>query len=182
MTHLRKMTLEELARRNYSQSAVRAYVKTIEDLARYFKRSPNQLGPKQLPEYQAYLFRERKLAPNTMIQRTASLRFLFIATLRRPWSIAETPYPRRPRLPKVLSAERVARLIDSAPTLFYCILLMTLYTTGLRRPELAHRLQLNPISGPEQLRNVWQQQYTDRTGMNVDGVIGFRVGLSIEQD
>ncbi|MGI8961756.1 MAG: phage integrase N-terminal SAM-like domain-containing protein [Bryobacteraceae bacterium] len=40
--------LEELERRNYSQSTVRAYVKTIEDLARYFKRPPNQLGPHQL--------------------------------------------------------------------------------------------------------------------------------------
>jgi integrase/recombinase XerD len=139
VTHLRKMMLEELERRNYSQSTVRAYVKTIEDLARYFKRPPNQLGPNHLRQYQAYLFRERKLAPNTMIQRTAALRFFFVATLRRPWSIAETPYPRKTfRLPKVLSEEQVARLLDAAPTLFYRILLMTLYATGLRRAELAH--------------------------------------------
>jgi integrase/recombinase XerD len=138
VTDLRKMMLEELDRRNYSQSTVRAYVKTIEDLARYFKRPPNQLGPNQLRQYQAYLFRQRKLAPNTMIQRTAALRFFFVVTLRRPWSIAETPYPRKTfRLPKVLSAEQVARLIDAAPTLFYRILLMTLYATGLRRAELA---------------------------------------------
>jgi integrase/recombinase XerD len=138
VTHLRKMMLEELERRNYSQSTVRAYVKTIEDLARYFKRPPNQLGPNQLRQYQAYLFRERGLAPNTMIQRTAALRFFYVATLRRPWSIAETPYPRKAfRLPKVLSAEQVARLLDAAPTLFYRILLMTLYATGLRRAELA---------------------------------------------
>jgi integrase/recombinase XerD len=139
VTHLRKMMLEELERRNYSQSTVRAYVKTIEDLARYFKRPPDQLGPKQLRQYQAYLFRERKLAPNTMIQRIAALRFFFVATLRRPWSIAETPYPRKTfRLPKVLSVEQVAKLIDAAPTLFYRVVLMTLYATGLRRAELAH--------------------------------------------
>src|SRR3954469_18981289 len=133
------MMLEELERRNYSQSTVRAYVKTIEDLARYFKRPPNQLGPHQLRQYHAYLFRERKLAPNTMIQRTAALRFFFVATLRRPWSIAETPYPRKTfRLPKVLSTEQVAKLINAAPTLFYRVLLMMLYATGLRRAELAH--------------------------------------------
>jgi hypothetical protein len=56
--------LEERERRNYSQSTVRAYVATIRDLARYFKRPPDQLGPEQLREYQAYLFRERKLAAN----------------------------------------------------------------------------------------------------------------------
>ncbi len=151
MTQLRKMVLEELERRNYSQSTVRAYVKTIEDLARYFKRPPNQLGPNQLRQYQAYLFRERKLAPNTIIQRTAALRFFFVATLRRPWSIAETPYPRKTfRLPKVLSPEQVARLIEAAPTLFYRILLMTLYATGLRRAELAHRKQ-----SATSTRNAW---------------------------
>jgi integrase/recombinase XerD len=139
VTHLRKMMLEELERRNYSQSTVRAYVKTIEDLARYFKRPPNQLGPNHLRQYQAYLFRERKLAPNTMIQRTAALRFFFVATLRRPWAIAETPYPRKTfRLPKILSTEQVSRLIDAAPILFYRVLLMTLYATGLRRAELAY--------------------------------------------
>ena len=45
MTQLRKMMLEELERRNYSQSTVRAYVRTIRDLARYFNRPPDQLGP-----------------------------------------------------------------------------------------------------------------------------------------
>jgi site-specific recombinase XerD len=139
VTHLRKKMLEELERRNYSQSTVRTYVKTIEDLARYFKRRPDQLGPDQLRQYQAYLFRERKLAPNTVMQRTAALRFFFVATLRRPWAIAETPYPRKTfRLPKILSPEQVARLIDAAPTVFYRVLLMTLYATGLRRAELAH--------------------------------------------
>jgi integrase/recombinase XerD len=64
--------LEELERRNYSQSTVRAYVRTVEDFARYFQRPPNQLGPEHIREYQAYLFRERKLAPNTVNQRTGA--------------------------------------------------------------------------------------------------------------
>jgi hypothetical protein len=59
VTHLKKMMLEKLECRNYSQSTVRVYVKRIEDLARYFKRPPNQLGPNQLRQYQAYLFGER---------------------------------------------------------------------------------------------------------------------------
>jgi site-specific recombinase XerD len=133
------MMLEELQRRNYSQTTVTAYIRTIKDLARYFQRPPDQLGPDQLRQYQAYLFRERKLAPNTVNQRTAALRFFFVATLKRPWTIAETPYPRKAfRLPKILSTEQVSRLIEGAPTVFYRIVLMTLYATGLRRAELAH--------------------------------------------
>jgi integrase/recombinase XerD len=138
VTQLRKMMLEELERRNYAQSTRRAYLRTIEDLARYFKRPPDQLGPEHIREYQAYLFRERKLSPNTVNQRTGALRFFFIVVLKKPWSIAETPYPRRNfRLPKILSQEQVANLIDSATTPFYRAILMTLYATGLRRAELA---------------------------------------------
>jgi len=133
------MMLEELERRNYSQSTVSAYIATIRDLARYFKRPPDQLGPEQLREYQAYLFRERKLAANTVNQRTAALRFFYITTLRKPWSIDETPYPRKAfRLPTILSPQQVSKLIEAADLAFHRILLMTLYATGLRRAELTH--------------------------------------------
>ena len=72
------MMLEELERRNYSQSTTRTYLRTIEDLARYFKRPPDQLEPEHIRQYQAYLFRDRKLAANTVNQRTGALRFFFI--------------------------------------------------------------------------------------------------------
>ena len=44
------------------------------------------------------------------------------------------PYPKQPRrLPTVLSLEEVARLIDAASNLYHRTLLMTLYSTGMRR-------------------------------------------------
>jgi integrase/recombinase XerD len=137
VTHVRKMMLEELERRNYSQRTVEAYVSTIADLARYFKRSPDQLEPEHVREYQAYLFRERRLAANTVNQRTGALRFFFNTTLRKNWPIAETPYPRQVfRLPKVLSQAEVAQLIDAAGSLLDRTIIMTLYATGVRRAEL----------------------------------------------
>src|ERR1035438_41709 len=145
MTHLRKMMLEELERRNYAQTTRDCYIQTIEDFARYFKRPPDQLGPEHIREYQAYLFRERKLAARTVTQRLAALRFFFIQTMKKPWSVADTPYPKKARhLPSILSPEEVALLIDSAQTRFHRIVLMTLYGTGVRRAELA-RLQLPDI-------------------------------------
>jgi integrase/recombinase XerD len=145
MTHLRKMMLEELERRNYAQTTTRLYIQTIEDFARYFKRPPDQLGPEHIREYQAYLFRERKLAARTVTQRLAALRFFFIQTIKKGWSVADTPYPKKTRhLPSILSPEEVARLIDSSQTRFHRIVLMTLYGTGARRAELA-RLQIPDI-------------------------------------
>jgi site-specific recombinase XerD len=132
------MMLDELERRNYSQGTRRCYLRVVERFARHFHRTPDQLGPEQVLEYQAQLFRVQKLEPSTVSQHNAALRFLFVQVLKRPWTIAETPYPKLPfRLPEVLSQEEVARLINAALTPFHRIVLMTGYATGLRRAELA---------------------------------------------
>ena len=139
MTHLRKMMLEELQRLNYSENTTRHYIRTVEDFARRFHCSPDRLGLRHIREYQAELFQKRKLAANSVGQRLAALRFLYIKTLKRAWSISDTPYPKRTRhLPVILSQQEVARLIDAACTPLHRILLMTLYATGARNAELTH--------------------------------------------
>ncbi len=137
--------LEELERRNYAQTTIQGYIHAVEDFACYFHRSPDRLGPQHIREHQAYLFRQRKLAPSSVTQRLAALRFFFTKTLKRSWSVAETPYPKKVQhLPSVLSQEEVSQLINAAPNPFYRILLMTLYATGARRAEVA-RLKVSDI-------------------------------------
>lgn len=139
MTHLRKMMLEELQRRNYSQHTTRCYIRTVEDFARRFNRSPDRLGLHHIREYQAELFQKRKLSPNSVRRDLAALRFFYTKTLKKAWSIAETPYPKKVfHLPSILSQQEVARLIDAASTPYHRILLMTLYATGVRNAELTH--------------------------------------------
>ena len=139
MTHLRKMMLEELQRRNYSQNTTRHYIRTVEDFVRRFRCSPDRLGPRHIREYQAELFQKRKLSSGTVAVRLAALRFFYTKTLKKAWSIAETPYPKKShRLPTILSQEEVAQLIDAASAPFHRTLLMTLYATGIRNAELTH--------------------------------------------
>ena len=139
MTQLRKMMLDELQRRNYAPSTIRTYIYAIEDFAKYFGRSPYRLGPEHIRQYQAMLFSKLKFSPNTVGQRLGALRFFYIKVLKKNWSVADTPYPRKViRLPEILSPEEVACLIDAAEDPFYRILLMTLYGTGARRMEAAH--------------------------------------------
>ena len=110
-----KMMLEELQRRNYSQTTVKGYLRVVEAFARYFHRSPDQLGPEQIRAYQVYLFKDRKLNAHTVGQHTAALRFFYCKTLKRQYPIEEVPYPKAPRhLPIILTREEAIRLIDSA--------------------------------------------------------------------
>src|SRR5271169_5915351 len=139
VTHLRKMMLEELQRRNYAETTIESYIRAVEDFSRHFNSSPDRLGPRHIREYQAELFQKRKFSPNTVAQHLAALRFFYVKTLKKAWSITETPYPKKAvHLPTILSQEEVARLIDAALTPYHRTLLMTLYATGVRRAELTH--------------------------------------------
>ena len=58
-------------------------------------------------------------------------------TLKRHYPVEEVPYPKQPRrLPVILSQEEVIALINSASNLFHRAMLVTLYSTGMRRAEV----------------------------------------------
>lgn len=54
MTQLRNIMLDELQRRNYSNETIRHHLRAVEVFARYFGKSPDKLGLKEVPTYQAY--------------------------------------------------------------------------------------------------------------------------------
>ena len=156
MTQLRKKMLEELQRRNYSHRTARTYVRIVRDFAEYFHQPPDKLGPEQIRQYQAHLFQAKKLAPTTVSQYVSALRFLFVKTLRRHFLAEYIPFPKsRKRLPTVLSPEEVARLIDSARNLYHRTLLMTLYSTAMRRAELC-RLKVQDIDSQRMMIRIDQ--------------------------
>jgi integrase/recombinase XerD len=116
------MIKQELQRRNYFENTTRRYIRTVEDFARRFNCSPDRLGPRHLREYQAELFQKGKLSANSVGQRLAALRFFYIKTLKRAWSITDTPYPKRARhLPTILSKEEVAQLIHAKNRKVKCL-------------------------------------------------------------
>src|SRR5215471_12466865 len=81
VTHLRKMMLEDLQRRNYAQNTTRYYIRAVEDFARYFNCPPDRLGPRHIREYQAMLFHKRKLSAGSVTVYLAALRFFYCKTL-----------------------------------------------------------------------------------------------------
>ena len=154
MTHLRELMLQELQRRNYLQTTVTSYIRIVADFAKYFQRPPDQLGPDDIRAYQLHLLQQRKQGVRTVGTQTAALRFFFCKTLKRNYPVEEVPYPRAPRkLPIILTQEEAVRLIDSASNLFHRAMLMTLYSTGMRRAELCH-LQVADIDSVRMLIHI----------------------------
>jgi len=156
VTQLRKMMLEELQRRNYSQTTVTSYVKMVAAFAKHFDRPPDQMGPEQIRAYQVYLINERKLNARTVGHHTAALRFFYCKTLKRAYPIEEVPYPKAPRrLPTILTQKEAVRLIDAASNLFHRAMLMTVYSTGMRRAEMC-QLKVEDIDSDRMLIHIRQ--------------------------
>jgi site-specific recombinase XerD len=152
------MMLEEPQRRNYSETTVTTYVKAVAAFAKYFNRPPDQLGPKEIRTYQVYLINEKKLNAKTVRLHTAALRFFFCKTLRRAYPLEEVPYPKAPRrLPTILTQDEVIRLIDSASNLFHRAMLMTVYSTGMRRIEMC-RLKVEGVDSERMVIHIREEK------------------------
>src|SRR5260370_41552382 len=145
---------EDLQRCHSSEATTRYYIRAVERFAQHFHSTLDRLGRKKIREYQAQLFPVQKLSPATVTNHLCALRFFYIQTLKRPWSITDTPYPKKThRLPTILSQEEVAQLIDAACTPFHRTILMTLYSTGvldakltrLKIPDIDSRRTVIPI-------------------------------------
>jgi integrase/recombinase XerD len=109
-----------------------------------------------LRKYHLHLIRDRKLAVRTIIARIAALRFFFVKTLHRPYLKLDLPTPKRPHyLPTVLSLAEVERLLQSASNRFHYVILMTLYSAGLRRAELC-QLKVSDIDSGRMVIHVRQ--------------------------
>src|SRR5262249_58059983 len=96
MTALRKRMLEELQRRNYSPTTIRAHLHAVETFARHFGKSPDKLDQEHLMQHQLHLLHDRTFAVGTIVSTIAALRVVFFTVLRRPHRDVDLLYPERP--------------------------------------------------------------------------------------
>lgn len=137
MTSLRQRMTEDMQVRNLALNTQSSYLQQVSQFARYFKRSPEQLGPEEIRAYQVYLTNERKLAPGSVLIAVAALRFLYKVSLKREWPFDEViPAPKKPqKLPVILSPVEVLQCLDSVGSRKHRAILTTCYAAGLRISE-----------------------------------------------
>ena len=136
MTHLRQRMQEDLRLCNFSERTVRHYTHTVAEFAKYFHKSPDQLGPEHIRTYLLYLLNERKLAWGTIQGARSALKFLYTRTLKQTWFDQEVIKPKvRRKLPIVWSREEVCALLDAEMSIKHRALLALYYSAGLRCQE-----------------------------------------------
>jgi integrase/recombinase XerD len=138
ITDLRRRMLQDMTNRNFGAKTQHDYIRHIETFAKFLGRAPDTATGDDIRRFQAEQIAQGTQPPKMNTQATA-LRFLFSITCGRADlanQIARTHYPRK--LPRVLSPEDVARLLDAAPGpgLKYKAALSLAYGAGLRGGEV----------------------------------------------
>jgi integrase/recombinase XerD len=145
MEKLREQLLADLQLRGITPKIQKNYLREVNNLAKYFNRSPAELGEEELKEYMLYLMKERRLSQGTLRFYVAALKFLYRITLKREWMAEKIRYPKRKKkLPIVLDLSEVESLFAVTKNLKHKAILMITYSAGLRVSETA-KLKLTDI-------------------------------------
>jgi len=144
---------QDLKRAGYGETTQRVYLREAWRFAAHFRRSPAEMGHRELREYVEHLEARGRSAQRLRGQLCA-LKFLYTRTLGRPEDVAFLAFPRDKRsLPTVLSGSEVMRVLAEVKDPTCHALASTLYGAGLRIEE-ARRLEVGDVMASRGLIHV----------------------------
>jgi integrase/recombinase XerD len=116
MSELRKQMIRDMQLRNFSPTTLRGYLRAVAELAQYYHRSPDTIGPEEIQDYIVYLLSKRKLAVGSCYGVITALRFFYTVTLKQDGASVPIPQVKRvTRLPEILSPEQPVGLPCGMP-------------------------------------------------------------------
>jgi len=130
--------IDDMTLRKLSPTTQRNYIRAVKDFTRFFGQSPDAANAEDLRRYQLHLV-QQGISSTSLNATLTGLRFFFEITLDRPGMMKHTSHVHQPRkLPVILSAEEVGRLLQAAGSLKYQAALGIAYGAGLRASEVVH--------------------------------------------
>jgi integrase/recombinase XerD len=75
MTPLRQRMIEDMQAHNLAAHTQSTYLQYVAQFARYFRKSPELLGPTEIRAFQLYLAGDRRLAAGSIRAALAGIRF-----------------------------------------------------------------------------------------------------------
>jgi len=151
---LRQRFVEDLQLQGMSARTQQAYTRVVRLLAEHYNKSPEQISEEELRRYFLYVKNIKHWSRATMTQSICGIKFFFEQTLHRDWNTLHIVRPaKEKRLPVILTAEEVRRILSAIRLLRYRACLTTIYSCGLRLKEGTH-LQVADIDSPRMFVHV----------------------------
>ncbi len=153
MTALRQQMIRQMDLKNLSPHTRRSYLSAVNNLAKHYQQSPENITAEMIEDYLLFLKNEKGNAVQSCCLKLTALRFFYKHVLDQPITIGFS-LPKTPRrLPSVLTKQQVRRIIDAPGNLKHRLLLMTTYAAGLRVGEV-RRLKPEHIDSQRMLIKV----------------------------
>lgn len=124
----------ELKLRGFSERTVKSYLFYNNKFLSYVNKQPEEVAEDDIRAYLANLMGDRKKNAATVALVRAALKFFYDGVLRKNIVTLKTPKIQK-KLPTVLSREEVKRLLESTSNFKSKLILMVLYSSGLRVSE-----------------------------------------------
>jgi integrase/recombinase XerD len=139
MTELRRRMDNDMVLRGMAATTREAYLAAVTGLARYYRRSPDQVSEEEVQAYLLELLQVRHRAWSTVNIAVHGLRFLYHVTLKHDRVAFSIPAPRQPaKVPHILSTDDVRRILAATANPKHHAMLATAYASGVRLNELVH--------------------------------------------
>jgi integrase len=124
-------------------------------LSEFYGKSPDLLLAEDLRQYCIHLKFEKKVARQTSTQAICAIKLFWEKTLHRAWPHELQLARANPqfKLPVVLSASEVRRILTAVPALDHRVCLITIYACGLRLGE-GLRLEVRDIDSERMLLHI----------------------------
>ena len=156
MNALRQKMIEDMQLHGFAERTQEAYLQAVRQLAKHYRKSPDQIEEEELRQYFLFLKNEKHAARATCTIALCGIKFFFEQTLGREWKTFEfLRPPQEKKLPVVLSVAEVGRVLACVHRSRYRVCLTTIYACGLRLLEGVH-LQVKDIDGERQLLHIHQ--------------------------
>jgi site-specific recombinase XerD len=113
----------------------------VADLARYYRRSPDQISYDEVVSWLHHLIRERKQSPSSLNIAVNAVRFLYGVTLQRDVQALLAAIPRMKRdtrRAEVYARSEIEAILSASAQSRDRAFLMSVYAGGLRLSEATH--------------------------------------------
>jgi integrase/recombinase XerD len=97
MTALRQKMIDDMQLRGFAERTQEAYLSAVRQLAKHYRKSPDQIDEEELRQYFLFLKNEKHAARNTCTIALCGIKFFFQHTLGREWKTFDFLRPQKRR-------------------------------------------------------------------------------------
>ena len=147
---------QDMIIQNYSPRTIETYLWHVKQFTLFYPQGLDNIGEDEIRKYLYHVKTVKNFGSSNLSQAFSAIKFLFRETLKMPLELKTLKGPKQGRkLPVVLAQDEIKKLFNAVDNIKHQLILMTIYSAGLRLNEVIH-LKVHDIDSSRMLIRVEQ--------------------------